>query len=225
MRKYLMLFTVLSGTILVSAQVQVRDEPRHHNVFENEFIRILDVYLGPGDTTLYHLHNTSSVFITLANVKVGSQLTGQQPQKGANISGLIMYDAMATPRIHRVWNDDTSWFHVMDIELIAGQPKNNVALIDASDLKLNEHEIVTLFNEKLVTGYRMRFSKGQTMKLPSSRPGYLLVSTGKAFVDITFNGTIQHRKMKAGHYIWLDGKEAITITSQEIADYILLQLR
>lgn len=220
-----MLFTVLSGTILVSAQVQVRDEPRHHNVFENEFIRILDVHLGPGDTTLYHLHNTSSVFITLANVKVGSQLTGQQPQKGANISGLIMYDAMATPRIHRVWNDDTSWFHVMDIELIAGQPKNNVALIDASDLKLNEHEIVTLFNEKLVTGYRMRFSKGQTMKLPSSRSGYLLVSTGKAFVDITFNGTIQHRKMKAGHYIWLDGKEAITITSQEIADYILLQLR
>ena len=225
MRKYLMLFTVLSGTILVSAQVQVRDEPRHHNVFENEFIRILDVHLGPGDTTLYHLHNTSSVFITLANVKVGSQLTGQQPQKGANISGLIMYDAMATPRIHRVWNDDTGWFHVMDIELIAGQPKNNVALIDASDLKLNEHEIVTLFNEKLVTGYKLRFSKGQTMKLPSSRSGYLLVSTGKAFVDITFNGTIQHRKMKAGHYIWLDGKEAITITSQEIADYILLQLR
>ena len=71
-------------------------------------------------------------------MKVGSQLTGQQPQKGANLSSLTMYDAIATPRIHRVWNDDTSWFHVMDIELIAGQPKNNVALIDASNLKLND---------------------------------------------------------------------------------------
>src|SRR6187401_2068993 len=213
MRKCLLLISALCSMILVSAQVQVRNEPRHHNVFENEFIRVLDVHLGPGDTTMYHLHNTPSVFITLANVKVGSQLTGQQPQKGANLSGLIMYDAIATPRIHRVWNDDTSWFHVMDIELIAGQPKNNIELIDASDLKLNDDELITLFNEKLVIGYKMRFSKGQTMKLPVSRSGYLLVSMGNALVDITLDGTIQHRNMKAGHYVWLDGKVATTITS------------
>jgi len=225
MLKYILLTSVITCSLLTTAQIHVRNEPRHHNVFENDFIRILDVHLGPGDTTLYHLHNTPSVFITLANVNVGSQLTGQPPQKGANLSSLIMYDAIATPRIHRVWNDDTSWFHVMDIELIAGQPKNNVALIDTSSLKLKTDEITTLFNEKLVTGYKMKFSKGQIMKLPFSRSGYLLVSTGDAFVDITLNGAIQHRNMKAGHYIWLDGKEATSITSNSIADYTLLQLK
>lgn len=225
MLKYILFAAVITCSLQTTAQLHVRDESRHHNVFENEFIRILDVHLGPGDTTLYHLHNTPSVFITLANVIVGSQLTGQQPQKGANLSSLTMYDAIETPRIHRVWNEDTSWFHVMDIELIAGQSKNNVPLLGASDLKLNDDELITLFNEKLVTGYRMRFGKGQTMKLPSSRSGYLLVSMGKAFVDITLNGTIQHRKMKAGHHIWLDGKDATTITSSAIADYILLQFK
>jgi len=225
MRKYILFTAFITCSLFTIAQIQVRDEPRHHNVFENEFIRILDVHLGPGDTTLYHLHNTPSVFITLANVKVGSQLSGQLPQKGVNLSSLTTYDNIATPRIHRVWNDDTSWFHVMDIELIAGQPKNNVALIDASDLKLNDDELITLFNEKLVTGYKMRFSKGQTMKLPSSRSGYLLVSTREALVDITLNGTIHHRNMKAGHYVWLDGKEATTITSNSIADYVLLQFK
>ncbi len=225
MLKYILLAAVITCSLLTTAQIHVRDEPRHHNVFENEFIRILDVHLGPGDTTLYHLHNTPSVFITLANVKVGSQLTGQQPQKGANISGQTMYDAIETPRIHRVWNDDTSWFHVMDIELIAGQSKNNVPLLDASDLKLNNDELITLFNEKLVTGYRMRFSKGQTIKLPSSRSGYLLISMGNTLVDIALNGTIQQRNMKAGHYVWLDGKDATTITSSAIADYILLQIK
>ena len=225
MLKYILLAAVITCSLLTTAQIHVRNEPRHHNVFENEFIRILDVHLGPGDTTLYHLHNTPSVFITLANVSVGSQLTGQQPQKGANLSSLIMYDAIAIPRIHRVWNDDTSWFHVMDIELIAGQPKNNVGLIDASDLKLNDDKIMTLFNEKLVTGYKMRFSKGQTIKLPSSRSGYLLVSMGEAFVDITLNGTIQHRNMKTGHYVWLDGTEVTTIISNAIADYTLLQFK
>jgi len=225
MRKYILLTAFITFSLFTIAQVHVRDEPRHHNVFENEFIRILDVHLGPGDTTLYHLHNTPSVFITLANVKVGSQLTGQQPQKGANLSSLVMYDAIAMPRIHRVWNDDTSWFHVMDIELIAGQSKNNVAPLNASDLKLNNDELITLFNEKLVTGYKIRFSKGQTIKLPVSRSGYLLVSTGYALLDITLNGTIQHRNMKAGHYVWIDSKEATTITSNTTADYILLQLK
>ena len=225
MLKYILLTAVITCSLFTFAQVHVRDEPRHHNVFENEFIRILDVHLGPGDTTLYHLHNTPSVFITLANVKVGSQLTGQQPQKGANISGLTMYDGIATPRTHRVWNDDTSWFHVMDIELIAGQPKNIVELIDPGTLKLNDDEIITLFNEKLVSGYKMRFSKGQIMKLPPSKSGYLLVNIKEASVDITLNGTTQRRSMKAGHYVWLDGKEATSITSSAIADYILLQLK
>ena len=225
MLKYILLTLIITCSLLTAAQLHVRDEPRHHNVFENEFIRILDVHLGPGDTTLYHLHHTPSVFITLANVKVGSQLSGQQPQKGANLSGLIMYDNIATPRIHRVWNDDTSWFHVMDIELIAGQPKSTVALINPSDLKLKDDELTALFNEKLVTGYKMRFSNGRTMTLPVSRSGYLVVSMGNAFIDIMVNGTIQHRNMKAGHYVWLDGKEATTITCNTIADYILLQLK
>ena len=225
MRKYLLLLAALSSVIFVTAQLQVRDEPRHHNVFENEFIRILDVHLGPKDTTLYHLHNTPSVFVTLANVNVGSQINGQQPQKGANLSGLTMYDDLATPRLHRVWNDDTSWFHVMDIELIAGKSKNNVTLLDGSDLKVPDDDIITLFNEKLVTGYRLRFSNRQTMKLPPSGSGYLLICTGKSFTHITLNGTIYNRNMQEGHYVWLDGKETTPITSDSVADFILLQLK
>ena len=225
MLKYLLLLSLIGHSVLITAQVLVRDEPRHHNVFENDFIRILDVHLGPGDTTMYHLHNTPSVFITLLDVKVGSQLQGQQPQQGANLTGLTTYDEIATPRIHRVWNADTSWFHVMDIELIAGQARNKVELLDAGDLKVNDDEFLTLFNEKLVTGYKMRFSKGQSMKLPPSASGYLIISLSNGSADITASGPTQHRNMRAGHYVWLDGKSTTSITSHTIADYILLQLK
>src|SRR5215510_14434966 len=105
MRKFLLSMTFLTCTMILTAQLPVRDEPRHHNVFENEFVRVLDVYLAAKDTTLYHLHNTPSVFIILANTNVSSQLMGKQPQKGANISGLVSYDSLATPRLHRVWNE------------------------------------------------------------------------------------------------------------------------
>ena len=75
MKKYLLLILILCSNILIKAQVQVRNEPRHHNVFENEFVRILDVYLPPNDTTQYHIHNTPSVFIVLTNCFISSGLS------------------------------------------------------------------------------------------------------------------------------------------------------
>lgn len=215
----------LNYPAFISAQLHVRDEPRHHHVFENEFIRILDARIAPGDTTQYHLHNTPSVFITLTNSKVGSQLEGGEPQKGANISGLAMYDELATPRVHRVWNEDTSWFHVMDVECIAKQPKHKVSLLNATTLKLKDDAIHMLFNEKLVTAYKLTLSKDQTTGLPPSGSGYLLVSIADAVIQIAANGSTQHRNMRQGHYVWIDGKAAVNISAKAIAGFILLQLK
>ena len=41
---------------LCHAQIPVSIEPRHHKVFENEYVRVLDVHIVPGDTTLFHKH-------------------------------------------------------------------------------------------------------------------------------------------------------------------------
>src|SRR6188472_3632577 len=169
MLKYILLTTVITCSLFVTAQIHVRDEPRHHNVFENEFARILDVYLAPGDTTLYHLHNTPSVFIVFTNTGVGSQLIGKQSQKGANITGEVSYDNLNTPRIHRVWNEDSGWFHVMDIELTSTKQKKDISVLSEPALKL-------LFNEQQVNGYNIELKATSNLQLPASAGGYLLIS-------------------------------------------------
>ena len=58
------------------AQVAVREEPRHHPVLQNKYIRLLDVWLPPGDTTLYHIHETPSVFVILSHTITGAQIKG-----------------------------------------------------------------------------------------------------------------------------------------------------
>src|SRR6187431_966860 len=166
MLKYILLTAVITCSLLTTAQIHVRDEPRHHNVFENDFIRILDVHLGPGDTTLYHLHNTPSVFILFTNTSVGSQLIGKQPQKGANITGEVSYDSLNTPRTHRVWNEDTNWFHVMDIELTGTKQKKNISVLQDPALKL-------LFNEQQVNGYNIELKAAGNLQLPASASGWL----------------------------------------------------
>ena len=220
MRKCLLLISALCSMILVSAQVQVRNEPRHHNVFENEFIRILDVHLGPGDTTLYHLHNTPSVFIVFTNTNVGSQLIGQQSQKGANITGEVSYDNLNTPRTHRVWNADTSWFHVMDIELTSTKQKKNIADLQNSALKL-------LFNKQQVNGYNLELKAATSIQLPPSTDGYLLISKSESIIEFKIDEAVQDRIMKPSHYIWIEADKKISIKNMDskAANFVLLQFK
>ena len=127
------------------AQIPVSLEPRHHNVFENSYVRVLDVHVLPGDTTLFHKHEIPSVFIVLSNAKSGSELIRQGEMTNAPVTyGNIWFDGFyTTPRIHRVWNNDTIEFHVMDIELL------NKAY-EEIDSPLEEKSIRMLFNEKPV---------------------------------------------------------------------------
>ena len=220
MKKCLLLILILCSTILIKAQVQVRNEPRHHNVFENEFVRILDVYLPPNDTTQYHIHNTPSVFIILTNTNVGSQLIGKQPQKGANITGEVSYDSLNTPRTHRVWNEDSAWFHVMDIELTSKRANLRIPPLQNPTLKL-------LFNKGQVNGYETEIKPGSNLLLPASSNGYLLVSKSETVIDYKITEATQHRMMRAGHYLWIEGGKSITImtNNQTPASLVLLQLK
>src|SRR6188508_2528866 len=220
MRKNFLLISALCSTILVSAQVQVRNEPRHHNVFENELSRILDVYLAPGDTTLYHLHNTPSVFIMFTNTNVGSQLIGKQSQKGANITGEVSYDNLNTPRTHRVWNEDTSWFHVMDIELTSTKQKKNIAVLQNPALKL-------LFNEQQVNGYNIELKSAGNLQLPASENGYLLIAKSESVIEFKIDDVVQDRIMKPSHYIWIEGSKKVSmkVITDQIENFVLLQFK
>src|SRR6476661_7722281 len=148
------------------SQVPVRQEPLHHNVFENAWVRVLDVHIPPGDTTQFHKHETPSVFIVLNPVKTGSQVI-QEEQTSTALRGdsAISFESFATtPRIHRVWNEDTTEFHVMDIELLSkGQPAmaspfSNVPgselLIDAAPARV----------------YRLSIEGGKVLQVNNKRP-------------------------------------------------------
>jgi len=205
---------------LTTAQPAVRNEPRHHNVFENDYVRILDVFLPPHDTTQFHIHNTPSVFIMLTKTSTGSQLAGKQPSKDVSVAGSFWYDSLVTPRIHRVWNEDSTWFHPMDIELVGNRPRSNQPVLQNAALQLS-------FNTPLVNGYRLQLQNAGMIRLPVTTTGYLLVSTGSAVVEYKVNDSAQRRIMKSGHYLWIEPGKPFAITSEENtpANFVLLQLK
>lgn len=202
------------------AQVLVKDEPRHHNVFENNFVRILDVSIKPGDTTLYHIHNTPSVFLYFTRTKVGSNLINQPATSKVNIAGDISYDSLKTARIHRVWNEDTSWFHVMDVEVINPQPAVKHSFSNIKNTEL-------LFDKPLVRGYKLQISSGEAFTMQKSDLRFLLISMGEVTLHVVNNAKEEVRVMKPGHYIWIQENENITIKTLNIspANFALLELK
>src|SRR6478672_943599 len=108
--------------------VPVREEPRHHVALQNQYLRLLDVWLPPGDTTFFHIHEIPSLFLILSKTVTGSQVKGENWVQGTFTSepGHAWYnDFKNGPLIHRVCNIDSIPFHVMDIEILSHSTKSS----------------------------------------------------------------------------------------------------
>src|SRR6516225_5104296 len=104
----LMLSFVFAGgrqdAVPVSA-VPVSKEPHHRFKFENEFVRVYDVLVEPGDATLYHTHSSDYVLVNLTNTKLKAQTLGSPSMDLPVTVGQTVFTR--APITHRVVNPDT----------------------------------------------------------------------------------------------------------------------
>jgi hypothetical protein len=202
------------------SQVPVSKEPRHHNIFENDHVRVLDVHIPPSDTTQIHIHATPSVFVILTNhVKVGSQVISEEKRANLNTSDNdnIWFEGFyTTPRIHRVWNSDTKEYHVMDIELTN---KNYIDL----DPPIQQEAFTFLFDQKLVRAYRIRTSASE-IHVPARKAGILIIQLSDSDHSITINEKPFH---KMGDFIYVPSGNRIGISadSTRISEFAFFELR
>jgi quercetin dioxygenase-like cupin family protein len=118
------LLLVSMATLAQQSQpVEITSEPRHHLVFENEYVRVFDVTVEPKTSTLVHRHNHDYLFVTLGDSDVASVRPGEQPVH------LVLKDGETrfTPGnfAHAAINQSDKPFHNITIELL--KPSTNVA--------------------------------------------------------------------------------------------------
>ena len=65
------------------APVPLSGEPRHHVVYESPALRIHDIQIPPGDTTLFHTHDTAILYVPIARSTNRSQVLGGEWTGGA----------------------------------------------------------------------------------------------------------------------------------------------
>lgn len=117
--------TVKSATVESKAQgtatdpVAVEQEPYHRVVFENQYVRVLDVVVNPGDTTLFHKHSLDNVAVQLNDANIKRQFPDEDWVATPAREGSVGFVAgTRTPYTHRISNAGTTVFHVLDIEIL-----------------------------------------------------------------------------------------------------------
>src|ERR671933_1885186 len=96
--------TALAVLFHTSSQspVPVSREPRHHLKFENQFVRVFDVLVPPGDATLFHVHANDYVFVTVGGARLKAEVMGDRPSDLNLTAGEVRFSK--APLTHRVTN-------------------------------------------------------------------------------------------------------------------------
>lgn len=200
----------------VNAQVPVVKEPHHKPVLINNYVRLLDVHLNAGDTTQYHIHATPSVIVMISNSTIGMQKMGDTPGATSNTTaGATSFTDYGTnPITHRVFNAGNNVFHVMDIELVKKEPSPD------SCSALQQNNIETTLNEKLVRTYKIDVAAHQSININKSSCAHLLICISGAI-------NTSNKKIKTGDYVFFNPNTTININNNESenANCVLLELK
>jgi len=221
MKKYgIQLAICLILNAICRAQIPVSQEPRHHKILENDHLRLLDVHIPPGDTSMIHIHATPSVFVILNNVKTGSQVISEEDHSKSPIPhfGNIWFEGFyEKPRIHRVWNSDSSEFHVMDIELTN---KNYITI----DGPVKQVPFTFLFDEKPVRAYRLDLHPAANISILPDRADILMILLTDSVTSVHVNEKDFHKK---GDYLYISSGTNLGInnSSHENATFAFFELK
>jgi len=103
----------------VIAQVPMEKEPRHHVVFENEALRVVEPSIPPGDTTLEHLHahDDATVCISGAHLRVRRQGADWGPVgEPCRLGQINATEYAGKPASHTVQNTGSGVFRLAVVE-------------------------------------------------------------------------------------------------------------
>ena len=110
---------VVSASAVVAAQVPVTKEPRHRVTFENAQMRIFDVNIPPGETSLDHRHDRDIVTVSMTGgTEIRTQNTAQpwttlapRPLGDATVA-----EYAGKPGSHKEENTGTSAYQLFAVE-------------------------------------------------------------------------------------------------------------
>lgn len=198
-----------------------RDEPKHKVVFENNYVRVIDVQIPGGTETLYHRHDINSVIVYLTKSTNESQTHGESAWTPRTIApGDSRYAPYTEkPLTHRVRNPGPGLFRVYDIELLHAPPAaETFSLADSPALRAK-------WQEQAVRSLTLRLEPGGHRTIPGGECAILLVNVAGVLTVSPANGAA--RELRAQEFFFQPPRSGFLVSNggREPTETVVLELR
>lgn len=201
------MITLRASDAVAQRVVMVHQEPRHRLVWQNEDLKLLDVQIQPGDTTLNHTHASPIMYTFISN--------GQGSWDGRTTANL---DYANEPFTHAVTNEGPGLFRI--IALAHYGP----AVADGQDAPPTGLSSPQLENAYF-RSYRIELAPGEeTGTIEHSNPAFIIqVSDGHADVsrakgygaDLMAQGDWTRREAHSPYRIRNAGTQPLSVVINE----------
>jgi len=116
----LVLCAVVEGASAQQPVIPVYEEPMHRLVLARLPVRVLDVQVPPGATSLYHLHNDPIFYVAIDISEIDAQVLGEEWKRtkvSAWSPGSVAHDVsyVEQPLIHRIRNSGSDDFRLIAV--------------------------------------------------------------------------------------------------------------
>ena len=162
----------------IFAQVPVQQEPYHRPVYQDGEIRILEVKLAPGDTSLFHRHDHNIFYCTLHGTRMWLQKENGKSRVAKLPTGWMGDDTAyhINPLVHRIANIGRDSLSLLAVESL-GKPGRVLRKDPANNWEIND----SVFSAKriiLPPGGKQTFQINSTGVLINMNSGILRIEKG-----------------------------------------------
>jgi hypothetical protein len=218
----LLLLLTISSRAQAPTAVDMAQEPHHHLVVENSYVRVFRFGLPAGESTLLHAHNMPYIAVSLGAADFANDVAGKPEVRGKTVNGQVSYSRGAFAHVARA--DAGVPFTNITIELLRpqGEPRNLFQKVVDAPLNCpsdscnqpagspgTEMKIKPLFetDDVLVTSFA--FPAKETYSEPGTQRARLLV-VGE---DSELQAQIDDRtaSLASGEVLWVEAGKKLTI--------------
>ena len=201
--------------------VPVFEEPRHHLVVDTPALRILDIQIPPGDTTLFHAHSSPMMYVPIASSRTRNQNLGEEwtgggaapaaaaPARPGRVSAPANY--IDKGQTHRVNNVGTSLFRLI-----------GVANMTPGDAAASTSTAKPELENRWYRAERLVIAPGASAPVPSAAGMVVVVmqTSGTAALD----GKVWYPLNGPGDFARIDGTTAYVVHNRGASDIELVAI-
>ncbi len=189
-------------------------EPHHHLALHNDYVKVFNVQVAPGDSIILHSHDQDTIAIAIGDQMVTVGIPGKTIPPSKNADGQVRLQRAGY--IHSTHVDGTTPYHTVAVELmqpqtnfhnvcaeiLAGQPLNCAEGAAKSSAAFASQP---LLESNETTALLVRVLPHQSMKLGDSAASEVVVALDAASISAG-SSKEPKKELQPGDFVWIEGR-------------------